>query len=260
MSDVQTAAPQGLPATAPATDSAESFFEYSYPDGKKETFKTKDELAKGFKESYFAKRDYTQKSMENARIRKALEDERNKFKGEQETFVKSKGKYDEWDRLLQTRPDIYSQLERAAQGPITPDALMERARGYTDEASQALQKRVEELEGMMERQKNEKELDSIFSKMTEEFGEDFSKDEVMEILDTLQNGETEPLIRALHQATKGRKNPLQVEQKIVSNLQKKAKAGLVPSGGGAPQAKTKQFSSIKEAHRAALADAGIDGG
>ena len=83
MAEQVTAAPQGQATaptgqgasaqaqTAPTSQGASSqsgspFWKTKTPDGKELVFNSPDELDKTFKESYFARKDYTQKTMKHA--------------------------------------------------------------------------------------------------------------------------------------------------------------------------------------------------
>jgi hypothetical protein len=262
MADTQSAPEQGqsAPQTAPATpESSEPFFSYKYADGKEEVYKTKDELAKAYRDSYLRQSDYTRKTQEVAQTKKQIEDERKKFQEEQAQFTKVKTQYDEWDRLLKTRPDLYSQLERVATAPPDPSAVFDRSKGYVDEKYQTLESQVAEMKAALDKDKTQKELDATFAKFKTKY-EDFDEGPIMERLEYLANGETEPLIDLLYWATKGQMTPQQeakLEEKVTENLQKKKSAGMVPTKGSSVAPSKRTFRNPDEARKAAFEDAGL---
>lgn len=266
MSDQQSAPEpgQGAAQTAPAAPDTQSepFFSYKYADGREEVYKSKEELAKAYRDSFLRQSDYTRKTQEVAQTKKQIEEERKKFAEEQKQFTSIKQRYDEWDRLLKSRPDLYSQLERVATAPPDPSAVFDRSKGYVDEKYTALEEQLKEMKAAMEKDKTQKELDATFAKFKSKY-EDFDEGPIMERLELLAGGETEPLIDALYWATKGQMTPAKeaaIEEKITENLQKKKSAGMVPAKGTGAAPSKKTYRNPDEAAAAAFADAGISPG
>jgi hypothetical protein len=261
MSDITSAPPQGQVAPQPGSPATESepFFSYKYADGKEEVFNSKDELLKAWRDSHLRQSDYNRKVNETVQTRKQIEDERKKFAEEQQQFSKTKQQYDEWDRLLKTRPDLYSQLERVATSPQDPASVFDRSKGYVDEKYTALEQQFNEMKGQLEKERTQKELDATFAKFKGKY-EDFDEGPILERLEMLAGGETEPLIDALYWASKGQMTPAKeaaIEEKIVGNLQKKKSAGMVPGKGSGAAPSKKTFKTLEEAQKAAFEDAGL---
>ena len=236
--------------------SSEPYFEDVLPDGTKKVYKSRDELAKEWKSSYLRQSDYTKKTQEIASTRKQIEDERKKFADEQKAFLEGKKRYDDWDRLLKTRPDIYQQLERAATSLPDPSVAYERAREYSDGTTGELSKRLEALEKRLEEDRTKKELESEMSALKEKYP-DFDEPEVMARLEYLSDGKTGPLLELLHWAVKGQKSPAEIEQKITDNLKKKSQAGMVSSKGAGPTTSSKTYRNTDEAREAAMRELGV---
>ena len=231
-------------------------FEDVLPDGSKKVYNSKEELAKEWKSSYLRQSDYTKKTQEIAQTRKQIEEERKKFAEEQKAFLEGKKRYDDWDKLLKTRPDIYQQLERAATSPADPSVAYERAREYADGSTQKLQERLEALEKQLEEERTKKELDSEMASLREKYP-DFDEPEVMARLEYLSDGKTGPLLELLHWAVKGQKSPAQIEQKITDNLKRKSTAGMVSSKGAGPTTSNKTYRNTDEAREAAMRELGV---
>lgn len=249
------AAQKAIADTADGNDSG-AYFEDVLPDGSKKVFKTRDELAKEWKNSYLRQSDYTKKTQEIAQTRKQIEEERKRFSEEQKVFLDGKKRYDEWDRLLKTRPDIYQQLERAASSPPNPSVAYDRAKEYADGTVGELKKELEAIKSQLEEERTKKEIDSEISHLKEKYS-DFDEAEVMSRLEYLSDGKTGPLLELLHWAVKGQKSPAQIEQKIADNLKKKSQAGMVPSSGTGTPTSNRTFRNTDEAREAAMKEMGV---
>lgn len=233
---------------------SEPYFQFSQPDGNVESFATKDDLERAWKDSYLRHSDYTRKTQSLSEERKKFDKDFEDYKDEQRAFRKTKEQYDEWDKLIKTRPDIYKQLSNMSKTAPNASTMYERATGYADEKTSAVEKRLESLEEQLMQANSKKEIDSIFSKMEGQF-KDFDRDKIREYLEHLSTGETEPLVEMAYWATKGRTDPLAMEQKIAENFQKKKSSGLMPSGG--VPSKGTGYNSLEEGKEAALKDAGL---
>ena len=243
---------QELSAETPEEGQSSEFrHQYVYPDGETLEFSSLEDLNKHLRESYFRRKDYTQKTQTLAEERKQIEEQRKKFEDEMKQFQDMKRKNDEWDQTLRQRPDVYQQLQRVAQGPITPDALYDRARQYADEKVQSLQQELEEIKKERETQRTEAELNQVFEQLQEQFP-DFDRDSVRSLLEELMDGNTEPLIRMLYFAHKGMTNPAEIERRLAEKQKKKQSAGMVPAGDVSPRETSKEFTSVDEARMAAL--------
>jgi DNA-binding transcriptional regulator GbsR (MarR family) len=237
----------------------ESYFEYVLPDGKKEVYQTKDDLAKAYRDNFLRQSDYTRKTQEVAQTKKQIEEERKKFQEEMKAFTSVKQRYDEMDRVLKTRPDIYSQLERAVTMPPDAGSIYERSKGYVDETVQSLKSELDEMKKQLEEERTKKELDSTFMKLREKYP-DLDEGQIMERLEYLSDGKTEPLIELLYWAAKGQMTPAQeakLEEKVTENLHKKRQAAMVPGRGATVSPSKKPFRTSDEARSAAFEEMGI---
>jgi len=258
MAEEKSAPVTGQGAEAPVTGQAsEPFYTYKGVNGD-ESYASREDLDKAMRESFLRQSDYTRKTQELAKYRKQFEDERKKFDEDQKAFHSTRGKYDEWDRLLKSRPDIYQALDRMAGSPPDANSLLGASKEYADERTQALAERIEAMERQYEEERTRREMDDIFTRMKGEY-EDFDQDAVLEMLETLKDGQTEPLVRALYLANKGRMNPLEAEKKVVEKLQKKQDAGLTPGKSVAPKG-NELPDSIQGRAQAALRAIGASGG
>ena len=260
----QASAPvgQGAPAQAQTAVSSQSvssqpgqpFFKFKDPEGKEMVYNSPAELEKAWKESYFARKDYTKKTMSHAEEVKKFQKEREEHQKEYEKILKQKAEYENYEKVMRTRPDVQKFLSQAVSQPANPQTLIERAQGYADEKTGELSKQLDELKAWKEQQELERQRDGIYKRM-KEIDPDFDESGINELLEELSTGEMEPLIKILADAKRGRESPAKTEAKIKKSLEEKNGSGLIP-GSGTPGA-TLKFKNIKEAHEAAKAEYGL---
>jgi hypothetical protein len=225
------------------------------PDGKVEAFKTRDDLERSWKDSYFRRSDYTRKTQEVAKRMKELDDRNKKFEDEMKAFQQAKSKYDTWGERLKNRPDVARQLEALAGRSASPDDLLSVSKGYADEKVSTIEKQLKELMSEREAEKLDRSLKDTYGRLKQEF-EDFDEGSVESMLAELSDGNVEALARMAYFAGKGQVSPAQAEKRIAQNLQKKATAGM-PRSGSAPVTQARTFKTVAEARDAALKDAGV---
>jgi len=242
-----TPEPQGTPQ---ATDSLN--YQYAFPDGEVIKASNKKELDEFFKGHYHRTADYTRKTQGLAKERAEFEKKQAEFQKQMELFQKSKSQYDEWDRVLRTRPEVYQNLQRLATSPAAPTEVFDRAKSYADEQVEALRQEIAEMKKAREAEAAERELMEALSATKQEFGDDFDEDRVRDLLGEITSGETAKIVKMLHYAARGMTAPEVMEKKIVAKQAAKKAAGL-PKGGGAPAPNGKpQYRSLDEARDAAL--------
>lgn len=244
-----------------ATDSVQEqpapYFEFTPPGGKPEVYATKDDLAKAYKDSYMRTSDYTRKTQEVARIRAEHEKAVKDFQEQQKLFMKTKAQYDEWDRLLKSRPQVARQLAQLGQSPAAPGEVYERAQSYADEKYKALEEKLASIEQEREKERFQRELDGAMQNLSGEF-QDFDRDAVMGLLGEVSNGDTSTLLRHLYFASKGQKSPVEAQKKVLEGIERKRQAGIIPSSKVAPPSNGRAPKTIKEARLQALAN--LEGG
>lgn len=250
MSDVQQATPQGQVAPAPvSTGQAQvsaPFYSFKGTDGKEESYQTKDDLDKAFKESFFRTKDYTQKTQTLSEFRKQVEKEREEFKKQREDLERKAREYSDFDWLIKNRPDVYRKLQTYASAPQSPDVAVERAQKYADGKVGELQKKLEDLESWRQEQLLQQQRSELMGKLRTEYPDYPDDNSVNEILEELGSGNLENVLRFIYHAHKGRQNPLQVERKLAEAQKRKAEGKLMPSAGSAVEPK-KAFKNLDEA-------------
>lgn len=258
MSDEKTVSPApasgGGPAgpapvsTGPA--SAGEFYGWTHPDGKREAFASKDELDKAFKESYFRRQDYTQKTQSLADFRKAVEQEKADLKKQREEMDGRLKKYETYEWMYNNRPDIRKQFEQIVTSTPSPDAALEGARGYTDEQITQLRQQVEQMQSELKEQQLQRQKTELYARMGKELP-DFRPDVVDELFDVVGGGDLEALVRILNHAAIGRDGPLQAEKRLAEAKKEKENIKIMPSKGSSLAPKTVP-KNLREAEQTAL--------
>ena len=241
----------GQGATDSVTEQPAPYFEFTPPGGKPEVYATRDELEKAYKDSFMRTSDYTRKTQEVAKQRLEHEKQRKEFEEQQKMFSKTKAQYDEWDRLLKSRPQVAKQLMQMGQSPAAPGEVFERAQSYADEKYQELKGQLEALQKEREAERFQRELDANMQTLSGEF-KDFDRDAVMGLLNEVSNGDTATLLKQLYFAHKGSRSPVEAEKRVLEGIEKKRQAGITPSLKGTLPSNGKQPKSIKEAKQAML--------
>jgi len=252
MADEQVAAPdlgQAAPAPAEGVGQADSWSPLTLGD---QTFNTRDDLEKAWKDSHFRQEDYTRKSQANAQLRKHYENKLKEFESREKDFQEKVKNYEKYDNFLKNRPDVYNQLQQLLNRPPNAEVAYQRAEGLVNEKTSELEKRLQEFEEWKRQQEVEREKQEVFSKLSQELP-DFDPNGIEERLSGLQDANFEALARLIYHGIKG-ENPLKVEQEITDKLKKKGGVKTPPPQGSPPSNEPK-FKSIDEAQNAAQREA-----
>lgn len=237
------------------TEQSAPYFEFTPPGGKPEVYATRDDLSKAYKESYLRQSDYTRKSQEVAKQRQEHEKASKEFQEQQKAFLQTKQKYDKWDEMLKSRPQVARQLMQLGQAPAAPGEVFERAQSYADEKYKALEEKLSAIEKEREAERFQRELDGAMTNLSGEF-KDFDRDAVTGLLNEVSNGDTSTLLRHLYFAHKGSQRPVEAEKKVLDGIEKKRQAGILPSSKASPPSNGKAPKSIREAKEKMLAEIG----
>ena len=233
-----------------------SFFDVDFGD-EKLSFKSKDELSKWAKESAMRQKDYTKKTQTIAAQRREFEqrqkEHQSKVEKELEAIKQAKSKWEKYDQAFKARPHIYQQMERLVSQPSSPDEVYERTRGYADEQMKAIRAELDSLKAEKERERMERSRDEVYSRLGERY-QDFDKDAVDQMLNTLEEGNLEPLLEMAYRASRYGTNG--TEAKVIEKLQRKQGAKISAGGAGPPPPRSGS-SNLNEAHAEAMRDAGL---
>lgn len=249
-------APSGQESMATEEVQATPFYETQGPDGKPIQFKTRADLDKTWKDSVMLRSDYTRKTQEVAKQRMEYEKRLKDFEEQQKMFQKSKSQYDEWDKLLKSRPEIQRELMNRARSPASPNEVFERAQGLVDETKKAMEERIEKLEKALEQKNFQDELQQHHSALSKRF-EDYDPDAVTQLLQEVSSGDTATLLEKLYYARKGQTPPEEAQKRMLEQIEKKRRAGVVPSSKGTPPPSSNGHeTSVKAIRNRLKAEAG----
>jgi len=214
------------------------FHSYTDDSGKKYDFKNQNEVNAFIKNGSMMRSDYSRKTQELARLRKAIEEQSKPYK--------------DWDSFIRSRPDVYSYLKRAKERTITPDGKYQVLEQEVNALKDNLKRRDQRAEQEKRNQALMTEKDRIFKAMAEKYP-DFNGDSVMEAYNTLSGGDMQHLIETLYYANKGKLTPEEIEHRIAENASRKKAARLMPStGSSSVTGGQKSYKSFDEAREAAL--------
>jgi hypothetical protein len=227
--------------------SSEPFFSVKDESGKDVHFKSKDELAQAWKTSGMLRSDYTRKTQAHGEERKKFESEREEHQRWYQDQQQRVREYEQLDKFLKSRPDVFQYAKKMMQKGVAPDTMMEMVQKQFDEK---YGKELNELKGWRQEQEAQANRTKIMAAMREKY-EDFDEEAVSTALAELAQGDLSSLMETLYHSLKGRTNPLQIEKRVVDNLERKKTARMMP-GSGATSNTKKGFKSLSEAKTTAL--------
>jgi superfamily II DNA helicase RecQ len=243
MSDTMQAPIEEQPVDPALTGQPEEpYFSWQDPDGKAVTFKTREELEKGFKDSFFMRSDYTRKTQETAAERKKIEEERQRLMKMMDDVKGKSSQYEKFDKYLRERPDVFRELQRRMTSPPDPETLMERSQQYVDQTAGELKKELEEMKAWKREMELEKEKSALYEELSSQYP-DLNREEIDHMLMKLSEGGMRDLIETLYYAKRGR-SPVEEEARIAENFKKKASARTVPAGTSKKDERS--FKSLEE--------------
>ena len=258
MSDVQNATPgteQGV--VAPVTDAGQAaFYEFMKPDGSKESYSTKEDLDKAYRDSFLRQSDYTRKTQTVSQMQKEIKDREAKLEKMQEDLERKSREFQDYDRLVSNRPDLYKYLQTQLTRPASPDVAYERAQKYSDEKYTTLEKELGEIKSQLLEQQLAKQRDGLYESFSKEYP-DFDRVKADEILEQLGSGDLATIVRVAHHAARGMASPAKVEEKLVRAAKEKEAGKLVPSGGAPPSATSTKGKSLNERAELAKRELGL---
>lgn len=250
-----TQQPEVTPAEAmPEMVSADPFFTFQYLDGDMKEFQTREDLTEGFRKSYLRTkefdRDRAKFESEKGDVHKELES----LRSEREHERAIARQYLEWDRILQSDPSIYAQVEHILGGNanLSGQPAPAQESGTSGE--------IKELREELNQYKAERETEAAWAQAASQYG-DLDRDAAEELLAQIGNGDSQKMIEVLYHAQRGYSlngGSAPLEDSVAKRTEaEKSLADLSPAGGAANNSAPKTFSSAQEAADAAYKAAGI---
>ena len=255
MADMVDQAVPEVPMDGTGGEIEPSFHEYTGDDGTVTKFKDGDELNKYIKDNAWTSRDYTQKSQRNAAEHKqrmtALEAE---YKKRNDDLTSRNQRYDTWDQMLKTRPNIAKQLERMAGQPASANEIAQRGQSYTDQRYQELADRLDARDAQDREAALNTEREGIYDRLGQKYP-GFDKEKVSAAVAQLDGDNLEPLIEMIWKASSY--DPVGMQENIEADMQAKQGARMMRSGGAPSPNRKSAPKDLKSAREQAMRDAGI---
>ena len=252
-SDV-VSAPEGQAASAPVTGQAtQVFHEYEWEPGKKEVWRTKDELNQWLRQSGMRHSDYTRKTQQVAEARKLADDQRRSYESKERTFNESYSKIMTMDKFLKENPQVAERIAADMKG-TRGNSDLERLLG---ERMKPIEEKLSEYEKEKERMADEKARNEAYESVAKRYP-DFNRANIDDALRRLEEVpeqlRQEYAIELLHLAEKGRLTPGAIERKqaMVSN---KPRSSTPTSAVGIPD---RQVSAMNREEEMAIALAAME--
>ena len=247
MSDPVQGTPTEQSLSAPDGGQAE-FYGYTHPDGSKDSFKTKEDLDKAWKESYFKHKDYTQKTQAIAEYKRSLE-EREKTSTAREKEIEERHKeVAKYNQFFKARPQVYRQLQQAVNKGSSIGESEEVVKSMIEEALKPYKEKIDVFDRKYQDEEMDRQKAEIFTRLKDEFP-DIDSDAIEEEISNLSEGGVEAIMRMVYHGIKGR-TPIegakrQAAEKIVGAPKLPPVAGKVTTGKYQPK-------SLDEAENLAL--------
>lgn len=242
----QAAPPVQASATG-ATSSESPFFEYDWEEGNKagmkpgkETFKTKEELAKRLREGTLFHSGFTVKTQELARQREEMSKREKQIEAMLADLSEKKARIDPMDKFLTDRKDIADYIATQMRQP-SGAAQEDQFKRLIEEYTKPLQDKLTEAEQWRKDQEETRQWEEIHGALGKQYP-DFQRDSVEQLLQSLretpEGEENRALAEMAYWAAKGKSVPAVVaEHKAAQSLRDKAgKFSPVPSVNASPVA------------------------
>ena len=247
----KASAPTGTtPGVSGAAAVGKPHFEYTWEDGKKESYATEEDFRKAWREGRLRREDYTKKTQELSTQRKAFEDQRKQMDKLAQDAQKLHGQWKPIDDWMKTRPDVSDYIQKNMRNP-SPEAA---AKQFTEPLGMELQQTKSQLQQLMEwkqKQEDEARKKSMYDHLATELP-DFNPDEIEEELSKFNESPDEDdqrnLASLIYWARKGRNTPRKVGEEIVAGPPPQGKKmPPVPPGKAMRDAPEQTPKSLREA-------------
>lgn len=252
--ELAVAADQAMQDSSVADEQPTSFFDYGDGDDKV-SFANRDEVTSYIDKRGMQESDYTKKTQTLAEDRRRFLSEQDEYRRrsaqEDEVTKKLRERYEKHDAAMKRRPNIAKQLDALASQPANPDEVYQRSTGYVDEKYAGLEKRLDAYDEARQREQLEHQRDEVYTRLQGKYPE-FDKEAVNKVLDTLEEGNLEPLLDIAFRASRYAQVP-GMEERVAEKLQRKQAAKL-PTGGGVPKPPSPTSLDPKAAYDAAMSE------
>lgn len=228
--DTTQQAPQIGSAGAGKPQDQAGFYGYTFPDGTRKDWASREEMDKAFRDSFFREKDYTQKSQGLAEERKAFEAQQAEIAKQQEEMDRMRKEYDDFQWMINNRPEVYQYLQKQSQTPPDANSAFSRAQKYADDQITQLKNEIKELKDAQLNRDLERQRDTVFEELGKEFP-DFDRQRTSDLLDQMGDGNLQSIARVLYHADRGMRGTQAQQTRLAETAAEKQAAQLTPSGG-----------------------------
>jgi hypothetical protein len=237
--------PVGTVANAPNS----AFLEYEWENGKKETFKTKEDTLRYLREGTLRHQDYTKKTQELAKQREKQSEREKQIEAMLADITAKKAKIDPMDEFLTKRKDIADYIASQMREP-SPQVQEDQFKKLIEQYTKPLQDKLTEAETWRKGQEENRQWEEIHGTLGKQYP-DFNKDTVEQMLqdlrETPEGEENRALAEMAYWAAKGKTSPVPKPAQPKST-ERLSKISPVPSQGASPPpASTGTPASIRAA-------------
>lgn len=225
---------------------------FYYDEHSKKSYATKEELDAAMRDSFMMQSSFTKKNQTHART---VADWEKQKAAEQARMDAREAEYQQFQRLMDERPDVYNEMKkRLDQGP-TPAAQMDAVKAYIEKTYGP---QFKEFESWKAQQETRQERNAAFAELAKKHT-DFDSDAVDRAFEELTQAGILELAEMIHFSLKGRVDPVAMQQRIVDSLAAKKDAGLsAPPTASAGKGTVKIPASLEEAASMAYEKLGVD--
>lgn len=249
---------QGSDVQAPVAPVAKGpFYSFQYLDGEQKEFANKEDLDKGFRQSYLRRQEMERAMAEAQEIREKATQEVEEMKRQREQDRALTTEYLEWDRILRSNPAIYQQVEqllRSQGGNVSYQAPQQ------EQPKSAVEERLEKFEQMLADMQQRSVSEAAMASLREKFPDfDSHKETISELATRLEKGDENTRSEILYQAARGYGQGAQDAGVQAGVNAARQAAPLVSSNGSAPaiESSVPEGASPDDARNTAYQELGI---
>ena len=172
-------------------------------------FKSGDDYI-GTRGEYMNKSVFTTKSQELASLRQALDTERQRFDLDRQEYLsrdaaleKKAKEYEQYDRLVKERPDVYKNLQKQLNDGPGPDVMQDRMEQMFEEKYGPQINELSQYKLDQESTARRKEVFDALTQRYPDFDADATDNDLAELTAKLQDGDLGYLAERLHLSRSG---------------------------------------------------------
>jgi hypothetical protein len=244
----QEVIPEVVQDAGPGTN---PFFSYQYLDGDKKEFMTAEDLKAGFRKSYLRSKEVERDKAKWGSERTEIQSRLDGLQREREHERNIAAQYLEWDRRLQSDPNVYAQVKSIIDGGnMNNNGRVAQANGNE---AQLLEK-IEALERRLDDSDGQSTVEEAWENVSAKYP-DMDRGAVQELLARVQDGQEGDFLDVLYHASRGYSlNGTQGDVVEENADRERESASLTPPGTAISSAGQATYDSPQDAADQAYKD------